>query len=167
MTKESKSTATLDRFVLASPTFEPGGPIPRRYTCEGEDVSPPLAWSSGPPGTKSFALVMDDPDAPDPQHPKTRWVHWVLFNLPASMRGLTEAAPRLSEGAEGSNDSHRVGYSGPCPPIGRHRYFFRLYALDCAKLVLEHPTRQQLEQAMQGHVLGVAEFMATYQKGDR
>src|SRR5690349_39945 len=100
-------------LTLSSPAFEQGGRIPSRYTCEGKDVSPPLAWSDGPPGTKAFALIADDPDAPDPKHPKTRWAHWLLFDLPASMRGLTEAVQRLPEGAEqGLNDSRDLGYGG-------------------------------------------------------
>jgi Raf kinase inhibitor-like YbhB/YbcL family protein len=112
-------------------------------------------------------LIVDDPDAPDPKHPKTRWVHWVLFDLPASTRGLSEAARFSPEATgQGLNDWQRTGYGGPCPPIGRHRYFFRLFALDCPSLGLRHPTSQELERAMEGHILAAVELMATYQKGD-
>ncbi len=152
---------------LKSSAFEHLGKIPRIYTCEGEDVSPPLSWTDAPGGTKSFALVVEDPDAPDPQAPKMTWVHWVLYNLPAAARGLEEGVSRLPEGTlEGRNDWKRTGYGGPCPPIGRHRYFHKLYALDAELPDLGRPIRAQLLNAMEGHVLGGAELIGTYQKGD-
>ena len=152
---------------LTSSAFEHLGKIPRRYTCEGEDVSPPLSWTDAPPGTKSFALIVEDPDAPDPEAPKMTWVHWVLYNLPPETRGLEEGVPvdRLPAGTlEGRNDWKRTGYGGPCPPIGRHRYFHKLYALDRVLPDLGTPTKAELEAAMRGHVLEQAELMGTYQK---
>jgi Raf kinase inhibitor-like YbhB/YbcL family protein len=154
-------------FTLRSPSFAPNGSIPTKYTCEGDDVSPPLEWSDAPAGTKSFALIADDPDAPDPKAPKVTWVHWVVYNLPAAVGPLPEgaAASALPAGArQGLNDWKRPGYGGPCPPIGRHRYFFKLYALDSVLPDLGPATKAQLEQAMQGHVLGKAELIGTYQK---
>jgi Raf kinase inhibitor-like YbhB/YbcL family protein len=154
-------------FALESSAFQAGGEIPRKYTCEGEDVSPPLAWSGAPAGVKSFALVVDDPDAPDPKAPKTTWVHWVVYNLAASTRALTEGASRaLPAGArQGRNDWKRTGYGGPCPPVGRHRYFHKLYALDVELPDLHEPTKAQLESAMKGHIIDRAELMGTYRKG--
>lgn len=154
-------------LVLTSTAFTAGGPIPEPYTCEGRDVSPPLAWSGAPSGTKSFALIVDDPDAPDPDAPKMTWVHWVLHDLPPGTTGLPEDA--ASEGLppgtiEGLNDWKRTGYGGPCPPIGRHRYFFKLHALDTTLPSLKRPTKAQLEHAMKGHVLAQAQLMGTYQK---
>ena len=157
-------------FSLTSPAFAEGGEIPTRYTCEGQDVSPPLAWSGAPNGTKSFALVVDDPDAPDPRAPRMRWVHWVLHNLPSTITELPEGVmlEALPTGTkEGQNDWKRTGYGGPCPPVGRHRYFHRLYALDTVLPDLRTPTRAQLEQAMEGHVLARAELIGTYQKEGR
>ena len=154
-------------LTLTSASFEPGGDIPTKYTCEGADVSPPLAWSDLPDGTKSLALIVDDPDAPDPAAPKMTWVHWVVYNLPPSATGLSEnvGSSGLPEGAlEGLNDWQRTGYGGPCPPIGRHRYFHKLYALDTQLSDLARPTKAELEQAMAGHVLGQAELIGTYQK---
>jgi Raf kinase inhibitor-like YbhB/YbcL family protein len=155
---------------LTSPAFAEGGEIPTRYTCEGQDVSPPLAWSEPPSGTKSLALIVDDPDAPDPKAPKMTWVHWVLYNLPPTAGQLPEAvAPNtLPTGTgEGLNDWQRTGYGGPCPPIGRHRYFHKLYALDIVLRGLDQPSKTQLEQAMQGHALAQAELVATYEKKGR
>jgi Raf kinase inhibitor-like YbhB/YbcL family protein len=153
---------------LESSAFEAQGDIPRKYTCEGQDVSPPLGWSDVPGEAKSLALIVDDPDAPDPKAPRTTWVHWVVFNVPPIASGLPEnAGKQLPAGAtEGVNDWKRPGYGGPCPPIGRHRYFFKLYALDTV-LELTRPTKAQLEQAMQGHVLAQAELIGTYQKEQR
>jgi Raf kinase inhibitor-like YbhB/YbcL family protein len=154
-------------FILESPSFSHQGQIPTRFTCEGADLSPALSWSGVPDGTRSLALIVDDPDAPDPRAPKVRWVHWVLYNLPPAPAGLPEgvAEEMLPEGARpGLNDWKRTGYGGPCPPIGRHRYFFDLYALDAVLPDLEEPTRAELERAMEGHVLGVAELIGTYQK---
>jgi Raf kinase inhibitor-like YbhB/YbcL family protein len=154
-------------LALTSTAFTHDGAIPKRYTCQGEDVSVPLAWSGMPPGTKSLVLIVDDPDAPDPKAPRMTWVHWVLYNIPATASGLKEAiAPgELPKGTmEGLNDWKRTGYGGPCPPIGRHRYFHKLYALDTVLSAIENPTKADLEQAMKGHVLGKAELVGTYQK---
>jgi len=154
-------------LTITSTAFEPNGPIPRQYTCQGRDISPALAWSGVPAGTKSLALIVDDPDAPDPAAPRMTWVHWVLYNLPAEATGLAEAVPpsALPKGTrEGVNDWKRTGYGGPCPPIGRHRYFHKLYALDTVLPDLGTPTRARLEKAMEGHVLARAELMGTYKK---
>ncbi len=161
---------TAMTMELSSTAFGPGAPIPTRYTCEGNDVSPPLQWQGVPAGTKSLALIVDDPDAPDPRAPKMTWVHWVLANLPADSAGLPEgiAPAALPKGTvEGSNDWKRTGYGGPCPPVGRHRYFHRLYALDILLDHLKHPTKAQLEAAMKGHVLAHAELVGTYEKTGR
>jgi Raf kinase inhibitor-like YbhB/YbcL family protein len=155
---------------LESPAFSHQGEIPVRFTCDGGDVSPTLNWSDLPAGTKSLALIVDDPDAPDPQAPKMTWVHWVLYNLPADTASLPEAvkADKLPAGTQqGLNDWKRTGYGGPCPPIGQHRYFHKLYALDLALPDLGEPTKAKLEQAMQGHVLGKAELIGVYQRGKR
>jgi Raf kinase inhibitor-like YbhB/YbcL family protein len=154
-------------FSLTSSAFAEGDEIPTRYTCEGQDVSPPLAWSDPPSGTRSLALIVDDPDAPDPKAPKMTWVHWVLCNLPPTARRLPEAVkPNALPAAthEGLNDWKRTGYGGPCPPIGRHRYFHKLYALDTVLPDLGRPTKTQLEKSMQGHVLAQAELVGTYEK---
>jgi len=150
---------------ITSTAFAKGGDIPTRYTCEGTDVAPPLTWSEVPDGTRCLALIVDDPDAPDPAAPKMTWVHWVLYDIPPSASGLPEGAKPLPEGTrEGLNDWKRTGYGGPCPPIGRHRYFFKLYALD-TKLSDQHsPKKADLEKAMQGHVIAQAELIGTYQK---
>jgi len=156
---------TIMALAITSTAFAGGEAIPARYTCQGEDVSAPLAWKDLPAGTKSLALIMDDPDAPDPAAPKRTWVHWVLYNLPATATGLREAVDSLPEGTlEGTNDWGRTGYGGPCPPIGRHRYFHKLYALDVVLPDLGEPTKAELEQAMEGHVLAKAELVGTYQK---
>lgn len=152
---------------LTSTAFAPGGEIPARYTCEGQDVSPPLTWRDAPATTQSVALIVDDPDAPDPAAPKMTWVHWVQYNLPPAGE-LAEAVRTLPPGTLlGLNDWKRTGYGGPCPPIGQHRYFFKAYALDTALPDLHRPTKAQLEQAMQGHVLAQAELIGTYQKQRR
>ena len=154
-------------LTLTSSAFEHLGGIPKRHTCDGEDVSPPLAWSGVPAGTRSFALIVDDPDAPDPAAPKMVWVHWVLYDLPASATSLAPGttAKTLPPGArEGLNDWKRTGWRGPCPPIGRHRYFHKLYALDIVLPDLHHPTRAALEQAMAGHVLAKSELVGTFQR---
>jgi Raf kinase inhibitor-like YbhB/YbcL family protein len=154
-------------IALSSPVFSHQGPIPKLYTCQGKDISPALAWSGLPNGTKSVALIVDDPDAPDPAAPQRVWVHWVLYNLPPAATGLPEAvgAKALPPGTrQGKNDWDRVGYGGPCPPIGRHRYFHKLYALDVVLGDLKEPTEAELLKAMEGHILGEAELMGTYQK---
>lgn len=152
---------------LVSGAFGEGESIPRIYTCQGEDISPPLSWSGVPEGTRSLALIVDDPDAPDPKAPKMTWVHWVLYNLPPDATGLLEgvspeALPPGTE--EGRNDWGRTGYGGPCPPIGRHRYFLKLYALDRELEGMNAPTKAQLLNAMEGHVIAQAALVGTYQK---
>lgn len=152
---------------ILSSAFSPNAEIPAQYTCEGKDISPPLAWSGVPPGAKSLVLIVDDPDAPDPASPKMTWVHWVLYNLPLDVTALPEGvlSGDLPAGAhEGMNDWKRTGYGGPCPPIGRHRYFFKLYALDVVLPDLHRPTKTQLERAMQGHIVGKDELIGTYRK---
>lgn len=154
-------------FVLSSSSFTHQGEIPSEYTCEGSDISPPLSWSGIPDGTKSLAMIVDDPDAPDPKAPQRVWVHWVLYNLPPTAGALAEAATpdKLPEGtAQGKNDWGRIGYGGPCPPIGRHRYFFKIYALDAMLSDLGTPTKKELEKAMEGHILARAEIIGTYEK---
>ena len=151
---------------LTSTAFTHQGSIPTVYTCEGKDISPPLTWTDVPVGARSLALIVDDPDAPDPAAPKVTWVHWVLYNLPATNGGLSEGAKGLPEGTkEGVNDWKRTGYGGPCPPIGRHRYFHKLYALDTQLPDLKQPTKTKLEEVMKGHIIGEAVLMGTYQKG--
>lgn len=153
---------------LTSSVFTEGQPIPRQYTCEGADTAPPLAWSGVPAGTRSLVLIVDDPDAPDPAAPRMTWVHWLLYNLPADAGGLAEGVRpgALPAGTlQGVNDWKRTGYGGPCPPIGRHRYFFKLYALDALLPDLGGPTKAALEAAMQGHVVGQAALIGTHQKG--
>lgn len=152
---------------LSSPSFTPNSPMPARHTCEGQDVSPALQWSGLPAGTRSLALIVDDPDAPDPAAPQRVWVHWVLYNLPADATELAEGvtAAQLPTGTrEGLNDWKRTGYGGPCPPIGRHRYFHKLYALDAVLPDLDRPDKAQLLKAMQGHVLAQVELIGTYQR---
>jgi len=152
-------------LTIQSSAFAHNGAIPAKYTCEGGDVSPPLAWSGVPPDTRSLVLIVDDPDAPDPAAPKMTWVHWVLYNLPPSTDGLEEAVSLLPTGAlEGLNDWKRTGYGGPCPPIGRHRYFHKLYALDMMLPDLDWPAKAKVETEMKGHVLAQAELVGTYQK---
>jgi hypothetical protein len=156
---------TTMSFEIRSPAFAPSGEIPGKHTCDSSDVSPPLEWSGAPAGTRSFALVVDDPDAPDPKAPQVVWVHWVLYNLPDSTTGLAEgvAARDLPGGTrQGRNDWKAVGYRGPCPPVGRHRYFHKLYALDTVLPDLGEPTKAKLEAAMRGHVLAEAELIGTY-----
>ncbi len=150
---------------LSSPAFSAHGEIARRHTCEGEDKAPPLRWSGVPPEAKSLALIVDDPDAPDPAAPLQTWVHWVVVDLAPTTTGLPLGGRPLPPGArEGLNDWHRTGYGGPCPPVGRHRYFFKLYALDTWLPALQRPTKAAVEQAMKGHVLAQAELVGTYRK---
>lgn len=152
---------------IMSPSFMHGREIPARHTCDGLNTSPPILWLGVPSGSKSLALIVDDPDAPDPSAPKMTWVHWLLYNIPVSATGLTEGvvANRLPAGTlQGINDWHSTGYGGPCPPIGRHRYFFKLYALDSVLTDLKKPTKAALEKAMQGHVLDQASLLGLYQR---
>lgn len=161
------SIANVMALSLTSPVFSYNGPIPKLYTCQGRDVSPRLNWSGLPNGTKSMVLIVEDPDAPDPAAPKRVWVHWVLYNIPPAATGLPEAvnATGLPHGTrQGRNDWDRTGYGGPCPPIGRHRYFHKLFALDIVLGDLGTPTKQALEVAMQGHVVARTEIVGTYQK---
>ena len=154
-------------MTITSTAFAANASIPKGYTCEGDDVSPPLAWSGVPAAAKSLALIVDDPDAPDPAAPRMTWVHWVLYNLPVASGGLPEAvsAARLPAGTrEGLNDWHRTHYGGPCPPIGRHRYFHKLYALDVVLPDLKRPNKAVLEKAMKGHIVAEAQLVGTYQK---
>ncbi|MDQ2889089.1 MAG: YbhB/YbcL family Raf kinase inhibitor-like protein [Gemmatimonadota bacterium] len=153
-------------FELKSAAFVEGGSIPTKYTCEGTDTSPPLEWSGAPAGARSFALIVDDPDAPDPAHPKRTYVHWVAYDIPASVASLAEGAGKgtMPAGAkDGTNDWKKPGYGGPCPPIGRHRYFFKLSALDTT-LALASPSKEELLSAMKGHVLEEAQLVGTYEK---
>jgi Raf kinase inhibitor-like YbhB/YbcL family protein len=152
---------------ITSPAFVEGRDIPARYTCEGQDVSPPLEWSDVPRNAKTLALIVDDPDAPDPAKPQRVYVHWVVYNIPASVDSLKENASKdgMPKGAlQGNNDWGKAEYGGPCPPIGRHRYFFKLYALDRELAGLSAATKADLERAMQGHIVGTGELMGTYQK---
>lgn len=154
-------------FNLTSTAFSHEGEIPKRYTCDGEDIAPDLAWSGQPEGTKSLALIVDDPDAPDPAAPKMTFVHWVLYNIPADSGGLPEAvrSDNLPQGAlEGVNDFKRTGYGGPCPPTGRHRYFHKLYALDTVLPDLSEPSKDELLASMEGHILAQTELIGTYQR---
>lgn len=155
----------MDMHITSS-AFAHNEPIPRLHTCQGRDVSPPLAWTGVPATAKSLVLIVDDPDAPDPAHPRTTWVHWLLYNLPVDCTALPEAVKTLPAGTlEGINDWKRTGYGGPCPPIGRHRYFFKLYALDGMLPDLRFPTKAVLEGAMRGHVIAEAQLIGTYIKG--
>jgi Raf kinase inhibitor-like YbhB/YbcL family protein len=152
---------------LTSPRFGDGDPIPIAFTAEGEDKAPPLRWGEVPAGTRSLALLVEDPDAPDPQHPQRTWCHWVVYNIPPGTRELPEGAGagNLPRGArEGMNDWQRIGYGGPCPPIGRHRYIHRLYALDIMLPDMGPMTRTQLLAAMRGHIVAEADLTGTYEK---
>jgi hypothetical protein len=154
-------------FSITSTAFADGGGIPAKYTCDGDDVSPPLAWSGVPAGAASLVLIVEDPDAPDPVAPKRTWVHWVLYDLPPESSGLSQGVDpsALPPGTlAGRNDWQRTGYGGPCPPIGRHRYFFKLFALDIRLPDHGRPSRADLERAMQGHVLAQTSLVGTYQR---
>jgi Raf kinase inhibitor-like YbhB/YbcL family protein len=154
-------------FTITSASFEHNGTIPARHTCDGLNVSPPLIWSGVPENTKSLVLIIDDPDAPDPKAPKTTWVHWVLYNIPPNAPGLYEGIPdaALPHGTlQGKNDWQKVGYGGPCPPTGSHRYFHKLIALDIVLPELKSPTKAALESAMQGHIIGRTELIGRYQR---
>ena len=144
-------------FKLTSPVFGRNEAIPMAHTCDGEGTAPPLEWTGAPAGTKSFALIVDDPDAPDPKAPKRIYVHWVAYDIPGTATTLD------GQYREGTNDERKRGYSGPCPPVGRHRYFFKLYALDTELGELGQPTKADLERAMKGHVLGHTELVGTYE----
>jgi len=148
---------------VTSSAFVEGGLIPPRYTCDGADISPPLRWDAVPEGTKSIALISDDPDAP-----MGTWVHWVLFNLPPDTKELAENIPpnkTLPNGAkQGTSDFGRIGYGGPCPPSGTHRYFFKIYALDAVIDLPAGARKQQLVKAMEGHILGQGQLIGKYKR---
>ncbi|NOX87639.1 MAG: YbhB/YbcL family Raf kinase inhibitor-like protein [Calditrichaeota bacterium] len=160
---EAKKGGSVKTMKLTSSVFEEGSMIPSKYTCDGADVSPPLAWSDVPDKTKSFALISDDPDAP-----MGTWVHWVIYNIPDSVRQLPEGVPadeKLKNGAvQGTNDFRRIGYGGPCPPSGVHRYYFKLYALDTMLNLKPGATKAELLKAMEGHILGKTELMGKYSR---
>ncbi|HKC50770.1 MAG TPA: YbhB/YbcL family Raf kinase inhibitor-like protein [Myxococcota bacterium] len=151
-------------FALHSSAFADHGAIPARFTCEGEDVSPPLAWSAPPRGTRSLALVVDDPDAPDPAAPKRTWVHWVVYALPPTAGELAAGAKLAASARAGTSDFGAQRWRGPCPPIGRHRYFFKLYALDLELGERGALGKAELEKAIEGHVLARAELVGSYEK---
>ena len=154
-------------MIITSPSFIHKGEIPARHTCDGKDVSPRLEWTGVPAGTKSLVLIVDDPDAPNPEAPRMTWVHWVLYDIPADIDSLPEntTTAGLPHGTlPGLNDWHRTNYQGPCPPIGKHRYFFKLYALDIVLPDLHRPTKPALEKAMEGHVLARSELVGLYQR---
>ena len=154
-------------LTITSESFRQDGAIPGRHTCDGQDVSPQLSWSGVPANTQSLALIVDDPDAPDPQAPKMTWVHWVLYNMPPGTTDLPEgiAVKDLPAGTlQGKNDWQQAGYRGPCPPIGNHRYFHKLFALDVVLADLHQPTKVSLEKAMQGHIIGKTELIGRYQR---
>lgn len=156
-------------FQINSASFPPGGTIPSRLTCDGGSISPHLAWTDPPAETKSLALIIDDPDAPDPAAPRMVWVHWVLYNLPPTFTSLSEgvAIRDLPAGTRhGVNGWHRTGYEGPCPPVGRHRYVHRLFALNTLMPDLQQPTKKVLERFMQGHVLAKTQLIGYYQRPD-
>jgi len=151
-------------LILKSTAFADGGVIPSKYTCKGKNLSPPLLWEGVPDNTRSLVLIVDDPDAPDPKAPKMTWVHWVLYNIPRDTSGLSEGGALRSGTEEGLNDWKKTGYGGPCPPIGRHRYFHKLYALDTVLKGLHKPDKSQVEKAMKGHIIAGTELIGTYEK---
>jgi len=152
-------------LTLKSDDFIHQGAMPQICTCDGSEQSPSLSWSNIPAGTKSLVLIVDDPDAPDPAKPKMTWVHWLLYNIPSATTGLAHGISELPAGTlQGKNDWKRTGYGGPCPPIGRHRYFHKLYALDTVLPDLHQPDKAALEAAMSGHIIEKAELIGTYQR---
>jgi Raf kinase inhibitor-like YbhB/YbcL family protein len=154
-------------LTLTSKSFLHNAEIPPNYTCDGKDISPELSWTKIPDGTRSLVLVVDDPDAPDPAQPKMTWVHWILYNIPPDTNGLSEDVQtnEFPPGTlQGINDWQRTGYGGPCPPIGNHRYFHKLYALDILLPNLRHPTKVILEKSMEGHIIAHAELIGLYQR---
>ena len=154
-------------FTLTSPAFADGAPIPKLYTCEGEDVSPPLAWSGVPNRTQSLVLIVDDPDAPDPAAPRMTWVHWLVMDIPSFATALNADLGAKPPGGIhfGTNDFQRTAWGGPCPPVGRHRYYFKLYALTRKFTELKAPDKATLEAAIHDHVIAQATLIGTYQKG--
>jgi Raf kinase inhibitor-like YbhB/YbcL family protein len=163
-TGASTAATTLN---LSSSAFAANGSIPTKYTCEGAGISPPLAWSGAPSSTKSFALIVEDPDAPDPAKPTRVVSHWVAYNIPATATALAENASKTgmpAGSAQGINEGNKPSYMGPCPPIGSHRYFFKLYALDTVLTGLKSPKKANLQQAVQKHVIDSTQLIGTYQK---
>jgi Raf kinase inhibitor-like YbhB/YbcL family protein len=160
---QCKMDKTQDSITVSSKAFDNGGNIPSKYTCDTENVSPPLAWTKGPNNTKTYVLICDDPDAPS----KT-WVHWVLFNIPSSVNELPENLPTeksiLSGAIQGKNDFKTTGYSGPCPPSGTHRYYFKVYALDCELSLDSHAQKEDVETAMKDHILAKGVLMGKYKR---
>jgi Raf kinase inhibitor-like YbhB/YbcL family protein len=163
----STNAEEVRNMQLTSPSFQDQKRIAKKFTCDGENVSPVLEWSAAPEGTRSFALIVDDPDAPDPENPRMTWVHWVLYNIPATASSLPEGVKDkdLPPGTlQGLNDWKKTGYGGPCPPIGEHRYFHKLYALDAVLPDLTRPTKAKLEKAMEGHILSKVELIGLYRR---
>jgi Raf kinase inhibitor-like YbhB/YbcL family protein len=156
------------KMKLTSPAFNPKAAIPTVHTCEGKDTSPPLKWEAMPEQTKSLVLIVDDPDAPDPANPKMTWVHWVMYDIPPTVTQLEANVPSLDKlpfgGTHGITDFKKLGYGGPCPPIGTHRYFFKLYALDTVLNLPIGQSKAAVEKAMQGHILDMAQLIGTYKK---
>lgn len=170
----SQTSSTTSRpamsFTISSPAFAPDAPMAAKYTCEGDNTSPPLAWSGAPANTRTFALIVEDPDAPDPAKPTRVVTHWVLYNIPAGTTSLAENAAKgglPADAAEGANERKAPTYMGPCPPIGSHRYFFKLSALDTTLAGLRNPSKAQVEQAMQGHVIDSTQVIGTYEKAKK
>lgn len=155
------SQATIAAIKLTSSAFKEGQPIPRQYTCDGVNISPPLEWSGIPKPAKTIAIIADDPDAP-----AGTWVHWVVYNLPADTMGMVENLPPGEDikggGFQGRNDFEKIGYGGPCPPSGTHRYFFKLFALDNELTLKAGATKADLEKALAGHILAQTQLMGTY-----
>lgn len=155
-------------LTIRSTAFANGSGMPSTYTCEGKDIAPPLEWEGVPENTRSLVLIVDDPDAPDPRAPRMTWVHWVLYNIPPDATNLPEGTTSrdLPSGAgEGQNDWKRTAYGGPCPPIGRHRYYYKLYALDIVlKGLSSKPNKAEIQAAMSGHVIANTELVGTYEK---
>jgi Raf kinase inhibitor-like YbhB/YbcL family protein len=156
-------TTQATTMKLASSAFTEGQAIPRQYTCDGINISPPLEWTGIPKSAKTLAIVADDPDAP-----AGTWAHWVIYNLPADTMGMIENVPAMEEikggGLQGKNDFEKIGYGGPCPPSGTHRYFFKIYALDSELPLKAGATKADVEKAMSGHVLAQAQLMGTFRK---
>jgi Raf kinase inhibitor-like YbhB/YbcL family protein len=153
------------KLALSSSAFSADGAMPSKYSCEGQNVSPPLAWSGAPPSTKSFALIVQDPDAPDPAAPTKVVTHWVVYDLPPTTTAIAEGGAGLPSAAhQAKNEKGDPSYMGPCPPKGNHRYFFKLYALDSVLPALDGSKEKDIEQALQGHVVGTGELVGTYQK---
>lgn len=153
------------KFSITSTAFLSEMEIPKRYTCDGENISPPLSWEGVPDNTKSLVLILDDPDVPDPRNPENIWTHWIIYNIPPSVRGLGEGVDLFpDEVLFGSNDWRKTEYRGPCPPSGRHRYYFKLYALNTVLPDLNKPKVSKLEDKMMKHVISSAILMGTYEK---